>query len=82
MNMTRKEIEQKVNDFLVDEFEIEADKIQGGARLKEDLGIDSLDLVDLVVVVKKIFGFKINLEEMKDVRTLDDFYAYIERKTA
>ncbi|MDY6266518.1 acyl carrier protein [Prevotella lacticifex] len=80
--MTRKEIEQKVNDFLVDEFEIEADKIQGGARLKEDLGIDSLDLVDLVVVVKKIFGFKINLEEMKDVRTLDDFYAYIERKTA
>lgn len=80
--MTRKEIEQKVNDFLVDEFEIEADKIQGGARLKEDLGIDSLDLVDLVVVVKKIFGFKINLEEMKGVRTLDDFYAYIERKTA
>ena len=80
--MTRKEIEQKVNDCLVDEFEIEADKIQGGARLKEDLGIDSLDLVDLVVVVKKIFGFKINLEEMKDVRTLDDFYAYIERKTA
>ena len=80
--MTRKEIEQKVNDFLVDEFEIEADKIQGGARLKEDLGIDSLDFVDLVVVVKKIFGFKINLEEMKDVRTLDDFYAYIERKTA
>ena len=80
--MTRKEIEQKVNDFLVDEFEIEADKIQGGARLKEDLGIDSLDLVDLVVVVKKISGFKINLEEMKDVRTLDDFYAYIERKTA
>lgn len=46
------------------------------------MGIDSLDLVDLVVVVKKIFGFKINLEEMKDVRTLDDFYAYIERKTA
>lgn len=80
--MTRKEIEQKVNDFLVDEFEIEADKIQGASRLKEDLGIDSLDLVDLVVVVKKIFGFKINLEEMKDVRTLDDFYAYIERKTA
>lgn len=80
--MTRKEIEQKVNDFLVDEFEIEADKIQGASRLKEDLGIDSLDLVDLVVVVKKIFGFKIDLKEMKDVKTLDDFYAYIERKTA
>lgn len=80
--MTRKEIEQKVNDFLVDEFEIEADKIHGASRLKEDLGIDSLDLVDLVVVVKKIFGFKIDLKEMKDVKTLDDFYAYIERKTA
>ena len=79
--MTRQEIEQKVNKFLVDEFEIDEDKIKGDAILK-DLNIDSLDLVDLVVVVKKVFGFKIQLEEMKAVKTLNDFYDYIERKLA
>lgn len=80
--MTRQEIEQKVNKFLVDEFEIDEDKIKGDAILKNDLNIDSLDLVDLVVVVKKVFGFKIQLEEMKTVKTLNDFYDYIERKLA
>lgn len=80
--MTRQEIEQKVNKFLVDEFEIDEDKINGDAILKNDLNIDSLDLVDLVVVVKKVFGFKIQLEEMKAVKTLNDFYDYIERKLA
>lgn len=80
--MTRQEIEQKVNKFLVDEFEIDEDKINGDAILKNDLNIDSLDLVDLVVVVKKVFGFKIQLEEMKTVKTLNDFYDYIERKLA
>ncbi len=80
--MTRQEIEQKVNKFLVDEFEIDEDKIKGDAILKNDLNIDSLDLVDLVVVVKKVFGFKIQLEEMKAVKTLNDFYDYIERKLA
>lgn len=80
--MTRQEIEQKVNKFLVDEFEIDEDKIKGDAILKNDLDIDSLDLVDLVVVVKKVFGFKIQLEEMKAVKTLNDFYDYIERKLA
>lgn len=80
--MTRQEIEQKVSKFLVDEFEIDEDKIKGGAILKDDLNIDSLDLVDLVVVVKKVFGFKIQLEEMKAVKTLNDFYDYIERKLA
>ncbi len=80
--MTRQEIEQKVNKFLVDEFEIDENKIKGDAILKDDLNIDSLDLVDLVVVVKKVFGFKIQLEEMKAVKTLNDFYDYIERKLA
>ena len=80
--MTRQEIEQKVNKFLVDEFEIDEYKIKGDAILKDDLNIDSLDLVDLVVVVKKVFGFKIQLEEMKTVKTLNDFYDYIERKLA
>jgi acyl carrier protein len=80
--MNRSEIEQKVNDFLVDEMEIEAEKMQPDALLKEDLGIDSLDFVDIVVVVDRIFGFKIKPDEMKTVKTLGQFYDYIASKVA
>lgn len=44
------------------------------------MGIDSLDFVDIVVIVEKNFGFKIKPEEMAGVKTLSDFYSYIEKK--
>ncbi|MDR1224084.1 MAG: phosphopantetheine-binding protein [Tannerella sp.] len=76
--MNRKEIESKVNGFLVEEMEIEGADINDGALLKEDLGLDSLDFVDIVVIVEKTFGFKIRPEEMSGVLTMRDFYDYIE----
>ena len=77
--MERREIEEKVNDFLVEEMEI-AEKIKPEALLKEDLGLDSLDFVDIVVIVERTFGFKIKPEEMADVKTVGAFYNYIESK--
>jgi acyl carrier protein len=47
---------------------------------KDDLGIDSLDFVDIVVIVEKKFGFKIKPEEMANVKTLKQFCDYIESK--
>ena len=78
--MERREIEEKINDFLVEEMEIEAEKIHPDALLKDDLGLDSLDFVDIVVIVERTFGFKIKPEEMADVKTVRDFYGYIESK--
>lgn len=78
--MKRKEIEEKVRNFMVDELEIDEEKIKPEAKLKDDLGIDSLDFVDIVVIVEKNFGFKIKPEEMKGVVTLKDFCDYIEKK--
>ncbi len=78
--MTRTEIEEKVKAFLIDDLEIDEDKINNDAALKEDLGIDSLDFVDIVVIVERNFGFKIKPEEMQDVKTLSQFCDYIERK--
>lgn len=80
--MTREEIVKITNEFLVEEIEVEAEKINDNARLKEDLGIDSLDFVDIVVIVENHFGFKIKPEEMKDVQTLSQFYDYIASKLA
>lgn len=78
--MTRTEIEEKVKNFLIEEIEIDEEKIVPGAKLKEDLGIDSLDFVDIVVIVEKNFGFKIRQEEMIGVDTLKKFCDYIETK--
>ena len=80
--MTRTEIEEKVKAFLIDDLEIEEENIFPEAKLKEDMGIDSLDFVDIVVIVEKKFGFKIKPEEMAGVKTLSQFCDYIESKVA
>jgi Acyl carrier protein len=78
--MTREEIIKITNEFLIEELEINEEVIQEEATLKDDLGIDSLDFVDIVVIVEKNFGFKIKPEEMAGVKTVSDFYNYIESK--
>lgn len=78
--MNRNEIEEKVRNFLIEDLEIDEEKITPDALLKEDLGIDSLDFVDIVVIVERNFGFKIKPEEMKGVETYSKFCDYIETK--
>ena len=78
--MNRNEIEEKVRNFLIEDLEIDEEKITPDALLKEDLGIDSLDFVDRVVIVERNFGFKIKPEEMKGVDTYSKFCDYIETK--
>ena len=80
--MNRQEIEAKVKEFLIDDLEIDEEKIKPEARLKEDIGIDSLDFVDIVVIVEKKLGFKIKTEDMAKVKTFNDFCDYIEKKIA
>ncbi len=80
--MTREEINQKVKDFLIEDLEIDEDKIADDALLKDDMGIDSLDFVDIVVIVEKNFGFKIKPEEMVNIKTLSQFCDYIESKVS
>ena len=76
--MTRKEIIEKVNELLVEEFEIAPEVLSPEASLKNDLEIDSLDFVDIIVLIDKTFGFKPQAAELKNVKTLGAFYSYIE----
>ena len=78
--MTRQEREETVREFLIDDLEIDEEKIHPEALLKDDLGIDSLDFVDIVVIIERRFGFKIKPEEMAGVQTLRQFCDYIESK--
>ena len=78
--MIREEIIQKVNAFLIEEFEIDEEQISPDANFKDDLGLESLDFVDIVVVIERDFGFKVKSEDMINIRKLSDLYDYIERQ--
>lgn len=80
--MKSEEIVKKINDFLIDEFEVEHEKLVPSAQFKQDLGIDSLDFVDIAVIIESNFGFKVKGEEMANVLTLQDFYDYVIHKVA
>lgn len=75
--MTQEELQSKVNSILVDEFECSADSLKPDALLIDDIGIDSLDFVDIIVAIEDKFGFKPEAADLKQVKTLGDFYAYV-----
>ncbi len=73
-------IVHKINDFLIDEFEVEADELKPEANLKETLELDSLDFVDLVVSVESNFDVKLVADDFVSIITLKDFYDFIDDK--
>ena len=68
---------ETINTVMVEEFEIDAQLLKPDALLYEDLGLDSLDAVDLIVMVDKELGVRIEEEEARSIRTLEDVYQII-----
>ena len=75
--MRNEEIIEKINSFLAEEFEIDAEKMTPEANLKETLDLDSLDYIDLVVVIESNFGFKVKPEDFIGIETFQNFYDYV-----
>ncbi|MBS1742028.1 MAG: acyl carrier protein [Bacteroidetes bacterium] len=75
--MSNEEIIEKINNFLVEEFETDPSKITPDANLKETLELDSLDYIDLVVVIESNFAFKVKPEDFVGINTFQDFYNYV-----
>jgi len=80
--MTREETINKINGFLIEEFEVEPDAIVPEATLKEALDLDSLDYVDLVVILEGNFGIKVKQEDFAGIVTFQNLYDYVINKTA
>ena len=71
-------IRQKVVEVIAEEFELDSEELTPEATLYDDLGLDSLDAVDLVVALEKSFGVKLaNEEAVKAVRTMGDLFDLI-----
>ena len=75
--MTNEEIIERTNAFLVEEFEVDPEKISPEANLKDTLELDSLDYIDLVVVIESNFGFKVKPEDFVGIESFQDFYDYV-----
>jgi len=74
--MTKEEVAAQVDKILVEGFEIEPSLLTPSARLIDDLGLDSLDAVDLVVAIEKKFGCRLEETQVRSMRVLDDVYEY------
>ncbi len=78
--MNRQEIIERINAFMIEDFEVEEDTILPEADLKSTLDLDSLDYIDLVVVIEQNFGFKVKPEDFQQMTTIQDFYDYVINK--
>jgi acyl carrier protein len=72
-----KEIVSRVNELMHQGFEIPLEQLVPGARLKEDLALDSLDAVDMLVHLEEKLGARIEGERLMQVKTLGDVYVLV-----
>lgn len=68
---------EKINGFLAEEFEVDPRLMQPMASIREVLELDSLDYIDLVVVIEHNFGFKVKPEDFNGMDTFRAFYDYV-----
>jgi acyl carrier protein len=76
--MSEKTIEQRVKDIIVEQLNVKADQVAGEAKFIEDLGADSLDIVELIMALEEEFGYEIPDEEAEKLLTVGDVIKYIE----
>ncbi len=77
--MDRQKIQEMVNQVFEESFEIDREELFAEKSIFEDLGLDSLDIVDLVVALQKKFNVRIRDDNrVREIRTLGDIYDFIE----
>jgi acyl carrier protein len=76
--MTEQEIIDRTNSVFEESFEIDPERLVPEAHIFTDLGLDSLDIVDLIVALQTSFGVKIRTDDkVREIRTLGDVYRFI-----
>ncbi|MCA8911534.1 MAG: acyl carrier protein [Planctomycetes bacterium] len=80
--MTTDSIRKQVDQIVADEFELDAAAITPGSDLYDDLGLDSLDAIDLVVALEKNFGFKVEEGAARKIRKLEQLYEFVQERVS
>ncbi len=76
--MAEKSIEQRVKEIIVEQLGVNADQVTPEAKFVEDLGADSLDIVELIMALEEEFGSEIPDEQAEKLLTVGDVVKYIE----
>ncbi len=71
----------KVKSIIVDQLDVDEDKVTLNANIQDDLGADSLDIVDLVMSFEDEFDLEIPDDQVENIKTVGDVVKYIEDKT-
>ncbi len=79
--MDRKEIFEKIRDIVVEELGVAPEKVTEDARFIEDLGADSIGVMELVMKMEEEFDMKIPDEDIEKLRTVGDVINYVLEKT-
>lgn len=69
----------KVRDIVVDQLGVEADEVNIDSTFIDDLGADSLDIVELIMAFEEEFGIEIPDEAAEKIKTLQDVVSYIDQ---
>jgi acyl carrier protein len=77
--MADQEIESKIKQIIVDELGVDEAEVTANARFIEDLGADSLDLVELVMRFEEEFGIEIPDEDAEKIQSVRDAFSYVEQ---
>ncbi|MCM0605626.1 MAG: acyl carrier protein [Xanthomonadaceae bacterium] len=80
--MALESVEEKVRTIICDQLAVESAKVTTGASFIEDLGADSLDIVELVMTMEEEFDLDIPDEEAEKIKTVGDVVKYISSKSA
>ena len=80
--MAEKSIEEKVKDIIVEQLGVNPEQVTEKASFIEDLGADSLDIVELVMAFEEAFELEIPDEDAEKIATVKDAIDYIEAKTS
>lgn len=72
---------EKVKSIIVDQLDVEEAKVTMTANIQDDLGADSLDIVDLVMSFEEEFDLEIPDDQVENIKTVGDVVKYIEEKT-
>lgn len=72
-----KSVEQKVIDIIVEQLKVSPEEVSLEASFIEDLGADSLDLVELIMAMEEEFGLEISDEDAEKIQTVQDAVNYV-----
>ncbi|MEJ5338166.1 MAG: acyl carrier protein [Aquificaceae bacterium] len=74
------DLEQRIKEIIADQLGVEVSKLNPGAKFVEDLGADSLDVVELVMAFEEEFGIEIPDEDAEKIRTVGDVMDYLKER--